>query len=298
MFRKTRLQETKMEDLRSNSNREIRPLTDGFVSPFALYGQDHCVGSALCEVHKIQKRRKMYLWTRNCGKHKIGDPTRLGRWICDECEKDLISKRQRQACADGSQARRLKDACIPELNISCTLDNYEQALESQQHIYKSSLEYSDRVEGRGEYCNLILIGSTGTGKTHIGCALTTLYCRRDQGVYTSADNLINSLNTPGIPESHMRNWYSNAGLLFLDNIENQDREDMERCICPIIEARANKKKSTILASRLNKFFLASKMGKDLAVQIGKDALSLVLDCPEYTSGYVSTTRKKQRAMGI
>ena len=80
-------------------------------------------------------------------------------------ERELLDREKRAA------ERRIKQACFPVVKTIDTFD-FKAQPSINQHLVKELMrgEYIDKRE------NILLIGSSGTGKTHLACAMAFAAC--------------------------------------------------------------------------------------------------------------------------
>jgi DNA replication protein DnaC len=80
-------------------------------------------------------------------------------------ERELLDRESRAA------ARRVKEACFPVVK---TLDTFD--FQAQPSINEALIRELMRGEYVGKRENILLIGNSGTGKTHLACALAFAAC--------------------------------------------------------------------------------------------------------------------------
>ena len=86
-------------------------------------------------------------------------------------ERELLDREKRAA------ERRIKQACFPVVKTIDTFD-FKAQPSINQHLVKELMrgEYIDKRE------NILLIGSSGTGKTHLACAMAFAACAQGRKV--------------------------------------------------------------------------------------------------------------------
>ena len=131
-----------------------------------------------------------------CQKDRSGYATFLLRLV----ERELLDRDKRAA------ERRIKDANFPVIK---TIDTYDFAAQPSinEQLVRELLrgEYIDKRE------NVLLVGNSGTGKTHLACALAFSACAQGRKVrFHTATDLVTQLvegSGPNVLDSLMA-WIS------------------------------------------------------------------------------------------
>jgi DNA replication protein DnaC len=112
---------------------------------------------------------------------KIGDPYET--FLCKLAEQEVLSRSSRQV------QNRIKKASFPSLK---TLDSFDftaiPSLDKRRVVDLMRGDYIDKGE------NVLKLGNSGTGKTHLAIALGMAACQNGQSVlFQTAANLVHSL---------------------------------------------------------------------------------------------------------
>lgn len=165
-------------------------------------------------------------------------------------ERDQLAQRQ--------QERRLAGAMIPPRFLSKTFENYEAALPEQQHALQVLQGYANDFEqvlasGR---C-LLLIGDTGTGKTHLSCAVANAIVRRGySALFRTVQELVRHVRStwgqPGRSAEEAIAELVRPDLLILDEVGVQYGSDSELVtLFDVMNARYSANKPCIVLSNLS-----------------------------------------------
>ena len=158
---------------------------------------------------------------------------------------------------------RLLDAAIPPRFRKATLTSYRtDRHEHQLHALNTCSDYVSRFEenldvGR----SMLLLGTMGTGKTHLGCAVLQQVVRNhwSQGVsgrYVSAAGIIRdvkgSFGKASYTEAEVYDRVCAPSLLVVDEVGVQHGTDFERQVLfEVFNARYEESLPTIAISNLN-----------------------------------------------
>jgi DNA replication protein DnaC len=260
------------------SQGRFKPLTDEWASAPKPFTEDNVVGDPFCNEHNLDKHVRMYYHTKPTKKHAVGDTTHLGRMVCDECEKQHGNKVYKEPVddIDFRAALRLRNTGVPTTNQHCTLSNYIPECTEQEEVYAKILSYAETLQSK-EYKNLVMYGNSGTGKTHFGCALLVEASRECKTLYTTAGALIAGISESmsyNIPESAAQAKYVQADLLFVDEVKQHGRNELDRFLYPVIEARLSQRRSTIFATNHPIGMFTTVIGPNLTDKMKVSCLSL------------------------
>lgn len=161
-----------------------------------------------------------------------------------------------EACAAEAAARkrlkRLNDAHIPHDAEHATLENFRTDRGGINPLYQTPAQFLQACQSfaAGEVRNLILGGTPGIGKGHLGAALSIPYLDSGRSVvwYTCSDLFFDyhASYATGTTVSLLREFQC-PDLLVLDEIALRDLPaDGEEILFAIIDARHQQKISTIL----------------------------------------------------
>lgn len=200
---------------------------------------------------------------------------------CPECER----KCEQQRIAD-EKAAQLREAAerksklidelignsgIPKRFLGKTLKSYQVSCKEQQDVINDAkaflIEFSS-PQGHSGRC-MTLLGNTGTGKSHLACAVALCVIKRYGGTarFSSVSEInrlvreSKSYNTK-YSETEVIEAFGNYDLLIVDEVGIQSGTDAEsRALFDVFNARYQNVKPTIVISNLTKDQLTVALGE-------------------------------------
>ena len=118
-----------------------------------------------------------------------------GRWLdCPKCASEMVNDLDKKRDAAFLEEQRMKyiDAAhIPELFADAGIKNYDPDTAEKMLVVRNVSEYLKRLRLEIKTAgNLVLSGPTGTGKTHLACAvLRTIAYSRHRARYITQHSL-------------------------------------------------------------------------------------------------------------
>jgi DNA replication protein DnaC len=181
---------------------------------------------------------------------------------------------------------RLLDAGIPDRFMGCTLDNWSAEASAQVQALAACGGF---VEAFGENFavgrSAMLLGTVGTGKTHLGAAMLQAVIREHahdglRGLYATAGSIIRDVKATfgnrGRTEADVYADLIRPDLLVIDEVGVQHGTDFERQVLfEVINGRYEKIKPTIVVSNLGVTELRQCLG-DRAVDRLRDKSGIVV----------------------
>lgn len=200
--------------------------------------------------------------------------------ICLEArhKKQLEEERRLEAQERKEQAlkNRLSTLAIPKRFNTARFDNYQVGSKQQSACLNICRDYASNFEKHKEQgTSLLLLGSVGTGKTHLACSIgRTVVESGFHARYVTLAEIIGDIratwsgtitrrcSTWGtevkLTERDVLNAFEQCDLLIIDEIGVQSGTDNERnIIFGIIDARYREMLPTIAISNLNESEVAS-----------------------------------------
>ncbi len=208
-----------------------------------------------------------------CEKHGTYQNREIfGRWLgCPICSEEKIAEiNHRQAAADRQEAlkRRLAAVRIPPMYQASRIETYRADSKDQEQARATFARYSqnfDRVLAKG--AKLVAVGTTGTGKTHLACAvLTDLCCRGHRVRYATARDIVMEVRRSygsGSEETDLDilTRYAGYDLLVLDEVgAGSGREHEQMVIADLICRRHDALRPLILISNFDEQSLRDCVG--------------------------------------
>ena len=166
---------------------------------------------------------------------------------------DAEIERQERQQAEREKLERYEKSGVPERYFNEALDTYKITNEMQATAAKAATNFLHAVKC-GEFKSLVLIGSAGTGKTHLACAII----REAGGKYRTAPDIVEEMRraksfTANDTEADIIDYYSHISLLVIDEIgRGIAATDEKYMLYQILNARYNTRKPTVLISNFTK----------------------------------------------
>lgn len=168
-------------------------------------------------------------------------------------EHDAYVRAQEEKQARLEKIERFKKSGVPERYFDESLDTYAIKNDMQRKAARSVADFLEQTKC-GKFRTLVLIGTAGTGKTHLACAIV----RERGGKYRTAPDIVEEIRraksfTADQTEKQIIDYYSHCGLLVVDEIgRGIDATNEKYMLYQIINARYNTRKPTVLISNFNK----------------------------------------------
>ena len=166
---------------------------------------------------------------------------------------DAEIERQERQQAEREKLERYEKSGVPERYFNEALDTYKITNEMQATAAKAATNFLHAVKC-GEFKSLVLIGSAGTGKTHLACAII----REAGGKYRTAPDIVEEMRraksfTANDTEADIIDYYAHVSLLVIDEIgRGIAATDEKYMLYQILNARYNTRKPTVLISNHKK----------------------------------------------
>lgn len=224
--------------------------------------------------------------------------------ICAETErqKQLEEERRREAVERNEQARqrRIEILSIPKRFSTATFDNYQAVNKQQSTCLSICRNYANDFEKHKEQgASLLLLGSVGTGKTHLACSIgRTIVENGFHARYVTLAEIVSNIratwsgtlirrsSTWGtekkLTEREVLDAYEQCDLLIVDEIGVQAGTDNERnIIFGIIDARYREMLPTIAISNLNETEVANLISERSVDRLKHGGGTLVFNWQSY-----------------
>ena len=182
----------------------------------------------------------------------------VGTAMC-KCMREAIIRENIKASGIGSL---IEKQSFENFDINWYSDN-----PNASRIMKNNLEIArDFAKSFGAAPkNLILIGSTGTGKTHISTAIAKAVIQKGCSVlYDSAQNILSDFEDDKFRSGYGQHEpksdkYMNCDLLIIDDLGAEySNQFTVSCLYNLLNTRQNRGKSTIISTNLSPSELSSK----------------------------------------
>jgi DNA replication protein DnaC len=195
--------------------------------------------------------------------------------------------------AEQAKNERYRKA-VPERYWAESLETFKAESDEQRNALEQSKRYLEAVKC-GKFCTLILLGSVGTGKTHLACGIV----REFGGLYRLAPNIVEKIRraksfTAKDTEADILDGYGRAKLLVIDEIgRGVAGIDEQYMLYQIINERYNRRKPTVLISNQSKRDFLNYIGIAAADRLTESAKTVELQ----GTSYRATLRKKPLSDG-
>jgi len=218
-----------------------------------------------------------------CAVHNELKVLMFGRTTCPSCAKELLEKSQiehEKAVNQMVREKHFAGSMIPERHAQSGFNNYD-VIHQEQQIAKAECAQFTRDQNAGKTRNLIMTGRTGTGKTHLACAVARNVLNAGKYVryITSADmaNLIaNAWSKADDSEAAAIYRFTEYDLLILDEYGLHDQHEKKlELVHKVLYARYDAKKSTMLISNWTIEQLKENLGDRLWSRFQHDDLAII-----------------------
>ena len=202
---------------------------------------------------------------------------------CPDCERENEEQRiadentKLKEAEEKRKSRRIDELLgntgIPKRFQGKTFDNYQLGKDNakQEEVFNRVVAFSEEFKPSQEHSGrcIVMIGDTGTGKSHLACAVASHVIKKYCGTarFTSVSE-INRLvrESKGYnakySETEVIEAFGNYDLLIVDEVGIQSGSDAEsRALFDVFNARYQNMKSTIVISNLNQAQVREALGQ-------------------------------------
>jgi DNA replication protein DnaC len=205
--------------------------------------------------------------------HRVAAWTEQQKRSHDEKISRLQQEDQEHAKAE--HIARLKTvASVPDHYADASLDDVRDVPAEYRSNYARTVERVKRI--LEEPGMLVLLGTRGSGKTHIACAAVNAMCaRREPALYRRAHDLYVELRSSyraqgGPSEAAIIRRASTTRLLVIDEIQVASGSEWEtNTLTSIIDARYANDRPAILISNLQPSEFAARVGDSIASRLAE-----------------------------
>lgn len=242
------------------------------------------------------KQPKKTTEVRVCGKHKCNfTQERLEKfgpyeWVCPDCLEE-----SKEAEKESYLIQNAKNhLSLPKRLQLCTFETYKPKNKEAEKAFKTCQEY---VENWPSHGGGLMLGSVGTGKTHLVAAICQALCEKKvYSMMTTVNKIVRNVRSvwnggkPDITarwhelttESDIIDAYSSEGLLVIDEIGSQYGTESERIIVnEIINNRYEMMRPTIAIGNVSISEAKDILGERVVDRLKHDGFFLVFDWESY-----------------
>lgn len=218
-----------------------------------------------------------------CDKHNELKINLSGRTVCKSCAKEFMKQVHVEHEAEKNQAVREKHfagAMLPSRHAQSGFRNY-QVKNNGQQIALTQCSTFAKDTNNGMNRNLIMVGRTGTGKTHLSCAVAkNVLNDRKYARYTTSEDMSNEIanawKKADDSEASAIYRFTEYDLLILDEYGLHDRhENRLQLVHKVLYSRYDAKKATMLISNMTIEELQKDLGDRLWSRFQHDGLTIV-----------------------
>ncbi|VXA58255.1 DNA replication protein [Acinetobacter proteolyticus] len=221
-----------------------------------------------------------------CQTHKIRKVQAGPHQICPECAIEHVNESRKgdQARVDKmARMKRLDGAMMPERHNDSAFTNFKTNTQGQATALSECIAYAQALLNKCEkHANFIMVGSTGTGKTHLACATAKTLLKNGLFVrYITSEELAQRVmnawdkDTKDQSEESVIYDICQYDLLILDEYGLHDRDKRLEIIHRVLTARYDRKKPTMLISNFTMKQLKVDLGDRLWSRFQHDGLKTV-----------------------
>lgn len=213
---------------------------------------------------------------------------------CSECAKIKERERlDREAEIEKNEAKirlgkRIERTGVSKRNLWKTFDSFKVDNEMQGKNLEVCKSFSSAVLAGSVCPNLFMIGSVGTGKTHLASSVIHELIDKKSIEIIRCIDLIRALKDTwsresSATESQVINYYSNLDVLIIDEVGIQFGSETEKMFMfDIINGRYENMKPTIFISNLDMDNLKAVLGDQAVDRMREDgAKVLIFDWASY-----------------
>ena len=219
-----------------------------------------------------------------CTKHlkplnKVGNQK-----LCKLCAEEIIQRSKmdyEQELQQRLLEQKIKNSGLNKRYLQCGFKNYVITLEAQKNMVEHCQYFAQKIT-HNEKPNLLLVGSPGTGKTHLSASIirnVLHHSQRSARYYTSAEIAQKMMDTwfdSSLSEKELLNHFSSFDLLVIDEYGLHDRHEKRlEMVHKVLYARYDNIKSTILISNFSLAIIEKDLGPRLWSRLHENGLITV-----------------------
>ncbi|MCO8044961.1 ATP-binding protein [Acinetobacter bohemicus] len=217
-----------------------------------------------------------------CNKHQTAMVQAGPYHKCPQCAVEFLDEQKRNAQAEIDRAVREKHfagAMLPERHAGSGFKNYDVKHAGQQNALNQVVSFAKNMIN-GHKNNFVMVGPTGTGKTHLSCATArTLLNKGKYARYITSEDMaqriMNAWEQPDATEKSVIYDFTQYDLLILDEYGLHDRDKRRELVHKVLYARYDRMKPTMLISNLTLEELQKDLGDRLWSRFQQGSLTVV-----------------------
>lgn len=217
-----------------------------------------------------------------CTKHNTKEIIMGGFQGCPECAKEYVAAANKQHGFEVQKSVREKHfagAMLPKRHANSGFRNYITQELGQKVALTQTAGYAKKIV-KGDVTNLVMVGNTGTGKTHLSCATArTLLQKGKYARYITSENLAQDImgawSRADDSERNTIARYTEYDLLILDEYGLHDREKRLEPVHKVLYSRYDAGKATMLISNMTLELLKKDLGDRLWSRFQQGGLTII-----------------------
>ena len=218
-----------------------------------------------------------------CLKHRTPMSNFRGCIFCKQCDQVVLEqgwKDHQSSLVKTVREKHFGGAKLPARHAQSGFKEYIAANNGQQNAKQQCVNFTKDFKV-GINRNLIMVGRTGTGKTHLACAvarnvLETLKYARYVTSEDMANEIANAWTKADDSEASAIFRFTDCDLLILDEYGLHDRhENRLQLVHKVLYARYDAGKPTMLISNMTMASLEKDLGDRLWSRFQHDGLTVV-----------------------
>ena len=226
----------------------------------------------------------------------------LDRWMgCNQCAKAVISAEDAAREADALQHRRDQlNALIglPDAFARHSLKTFAPVGNKQNRVVSRLIAYAaNDMQNPRTAKNIILMGATGGGKTHLACG-TLRYAAYNfrHAKYSTSAHIINAVrDTWGkkeLSESAVLERFAEQDLLLIDEVGQRDESsNAQEILSQLIDMRY-KRAPTLITTNLTEDKLRERLGDRAYDRLAENLILIQCDWGSYRQAQAAKNREE------